>query len=103
MELKGWNVSEAASEIGLSEPYIHYLLSLVEAPNEIKQLVEEKKIDPSTAGEIIYRLKDKPEKAVEVVKKKDKKEKIGVFRILAYARPKGDKNLLSSLQASYCA
>jgi hypothetical protein len=40
---------------------------------------------------------------IPVNKKRDKKEKIGVFRILAYACPKGDKNLLSSLQASYCA
>jgi ParB/RepB/Spo0J family partition protein len=75
MEMKGWSVSEAASEIGLAERYLRTVLSLVEAPNEVKQLVEEKKIDPSTAGEITYKLKDKPDKVVEVVKKVAKAEK----------------------------
>jgi ParB-like chromosome segregation protein Spo0J len=51
MEIKGWNVPEAASEIGLAERYLRTVLSLVDALKEVKKLVEDKKIEPSTAGE----------------------------------------------------
>jgi ParB/RepB/Spo0J family partition protein len=74
IEMKGWSVSEAASEIGLAERYLRTLLSLVEAPKEVKELIEEKKIDISTAGEVVYTLKERPEKAVEVIKKVAKAE-----------------------------
>jgi hypothetical protein len=44
------------------------LLSLLKAPEPIKKLVEEKKLSPSDAGEIAYRLKDKPEKTIKIAK-----------------------------------
>jgi len=69
IELRGWNKTSAAEVLGISFTNISNLLALVEAPKEVKKLVEEKKISPSDAGEISYRLKDKPEKAVEVAKK----------------------------------
>jgi hypothetical protein len=47
MELKGWSAYSSSLSIGLSEQYIHTLLSLVEAPKEVKELIEEKKIDTS--------------------------------------------------------
>jgi ParB family chromosome partitioning protein len=50
MELKNWNEFLAARNLGINDQYIRTLLSLVEAPKEVKELVEEKKIDPSTAG-----------------------------------------------------
>jgi len=65
----------AATNLGINDHYLRTLLSLVEAPKEVKELIEEKKIDTSTAGEIAYRLKERPEKAVEVVKKVAKAEK----------------------------
>jgi ParB family chromosome partitioning protein len=75
MELKGWSIYEAASHLGITPRYLYYLLSLTEAPHKIKRLVEEKKIDPSTAGEITYLLKDKPEVAVKVARRVAKAEK----------------------------
>jgi len=47
MELKGWTQERCAAHLGISEITIHRLLSLLEAPKEIKQLVEEKKLSPS--------------------------------------------------------
>jgi ParB family chromosome partitioning protein len=74
IEMKGWNPSCAAQVLGVNEQYLRRLLSLIEAPKEVKELVEERKIDPSTAGEIVYSLKKKPEKIVEVAKKVVKAE-----------------------------
>jgi ParB/RepB/Spo0J family partition protein len=75
IEMKGCSILSAADNLGMGPTYLRYLLSLLEAPHEVKRLVEGGKIDPSTAGEIVYALKDKPEKAVEVVKKVAKAEK----------------------------
>jgi len=69
IELKNLTQKDAASLLSVSDTEIHRLLALIEAPEPIKKLVEEKKISPSDAGEISYRLKDKPEKAVEIAKK----------------------------------
>jgi hypothetical protein len=66
MKLKGWNEFVAATNLGINDHYLRTLLSLLEAPQKIKRLVEEEKIDPSTAGGIVYLLKDKPREAVEV-------------------------------------
>jgi len=52
IEMKSWSVSDAASEIGLAERYLRSLLSLVDAPEEVKELVEEEELPPSIAGEI---------------------------------------------------
>ena len=49
MEIKGWSATNAALVLGISLPYVQRLLSLVDAPKEVKKLVEEKKIPPSTA------------------------------------------------------
>jgi hypothetical protein len=35
MEMKGWSIYSCSKSIGLNEQYIHYLLSLLEAPKEI--------------------------------------------------------------------
>jgi len=35
---------------------MRYLLSLVDAPKEVKKFVEEEKLPPSVAGEIAYQL-----------------------------------------------
>ena len=75
MEIKGWSVYSCSKSIGLNEQYIHTLLSLVDAPKEVKKLVEEEKLPPSIAGEIAYRLKEQPEKMIQVVKKVAKAEK----------------------------
>jgi len=69
MEIRGWSEMLAASTLGISRIQIQRLLSLVDAPKEVKKLVEDKKIEPSTAGEIAYRLKEQPEKMIQVVKK----------------------------------
>jgi len=50
MEMKGWSVYSCSVSIGLSEQYIHTLLSLVDAPKEVKELVEEEELPPSIAG-----------------------------------------------------
>jgi ParB/RepB/Spo0J family partition protein len=69
MELGNYSVLEVSRNIGISNVTIEYLLSLLEAPHEVKQLVEERKLPPSIAGEIAYKLKDKPEAAVEVARR----------------------------------
>lgn len=69
MKLKGWNEYFAAKELGINEAYLRSLLALVEAPKEIKELVKEEKLSPSDAGELIYRMKDKPKEAVKIAKK----------------------------------
>ena len=51
MEMKGWNQMQAACNIGVSHTQIQYLLSLVDAPKEVKELVEEEDLPPSIAGE----------------------------------------------------
>jgi ParB/RepB/Spo0J family partition protein len=75
MELKKWNTSVAATNLGMSPSYLLHLLSLLEAPYEVKRIVEEGKLDTNTAAEITYLLKDKPEEAVEVVRKVAKAER----------------------------
>jgi len=52
MEIKGWNSMRAALTLGIDRKYLMTLLSLVDAPEEVKELVEEEEIDPSIAGEI---------------------------------------------------
>jgi len=75
MEMKGWNQLAAAANLGVGYTTIRYLLSLIEAPKEIKELVEEEELSPSTAGEIVYNLKSKPKEAIKVAKKVAKVEK----------------------------
>jgi hypothetical protein len=43
MELKGWSAYSCSLSIGLSEQYIHTLLSLVEAPKEVYETTLTKK------------------------------------------------------------
>ena len=69
MKLRGWNEFGAAQNLGITDKYLRSLLALVESPKEIQTLVKEEKITPSDAGEISYRLRDNPEKAVEIAKK----------------------------------
>ena len=69
MEMKGWSVLRAARNLGIHHKTLQHLLALVEAPEPIKKLVEENKLPPTDAGEIAYRLKDKPDKAVEIAKR----------------------------------
>ena len=52
MEIKGWNEVFAANNLGISRAQILRLLSLVDAPEEVKELVEEEDLPPSIAGEI---------------------------------------------------
>jgi len=52
IEIQKITQKAAAALVGISESEVHMLLSLVDAPKEVKKLVEEKKIEPSTAGEI---------------------------------------------------
>jgi hypothetical protein len=75
MEMKGKGVGWAAHLLGIDKKYLMTLLSLLEAPHEVKRLVEEKKLDPSTAGEIAYGLKDKHGVAVKVARKVAKAER----------------------------
>jgi len=56
MEIRGWSEVLVSSTLGISRIQIQRLLSLVEAPKEVKQLVEEEKLPPSIAGEIVYQL-----------------------------------------------
>ena len=55
MEIRGWNSMRAALTLGIDRKYLMTLLSLVDAPKEVKQLVEDKKIEPSTAGGIMQK------------------------------------------------
>jgi len=52
MEIKGWNSMRAALTLGIDRKYLMTLLSLVDAPEEVKELVEEEELPPSIAGEI---------------------------------------------------
>jgi len=52
MKMKNWNATNAALDLGISLPQVQRLLSLVDAPKEVKELVEEEKLPPSIAGEI---------------------------------------------------
>ena len=52
MEIKGWSEFTAAVNLGIHDYYLRSLLSLVDAPKEVKELVEEEKLLPSIAGEI---------------------------------------------------
>jgi len=56
MEIRGWSEMLAASTLGISRIQVQRLLSLVDAPKEVKKLVEEEKLPPSVAGEIAYQL-----------------------------------------------
>jgi DNA-binding MarR family transcriptional regulator len=47
MEMKKRNAFNAALNLGISHSEVLCLLALVEAPKEVKKLIEEKKIDPS--------------------------------------------------------
>jgi len=69
IEIQKITQKAAAALVGISESEVHMLLSLVDAPKEVKKLVEEEKLPPSIAGEIAYKLKDQPEKMIQVVKK----------------------------------
>jgi len=42
----------AALTLGIDRKYLMTLLSLVDAPKEVKELVEEEDLPPSIAGEI---------------------------------------------------
>jgi len=53
MEIRGWSEVLVSSTLGISRIQIQRLLSLVEAPKEVKKLVEEEKLPPSIAGEIV--------------------------------------------------
>jgi len=48
IEIKGWSGRLVSSQLGISHIQLQRLLSLVNAPKEVKQLVEDKKIEPST-------------------------------------------------------
>jgi len=52
IEIKGWNSMRAALTLGMDRKYLMTLLSLVDAPEEVKELVEEEELPPSIAGEI---------------------------------------------------
>jgi len=52
IEMKGWNSMRAALTLGIDRKYLMTLLSLVDAPKEVKELVEEEDLPPSIAGEI---------------------------------------------------
>jgi len=52
MEIRGWSEVLVSSTLGISRIQIQRLLSLVDAPKEVKKLVEDKKLPPSIAGEI---------------------------------------------------
>jgi len=52
IEMKGWNEFVAATNLGINDHYLRSLLSLVDAPEEVKELVEEEDLPPSIAGEI---------------------------------------------------
>ena len=52
MEIRGWSGRLVSSQLGISHIQVQRLLSLVDAPKEVKKLVEDKKIASSTAGEI---------------------------------------------------
>jgi len=75
MELGNYTIPQISQNVGLSHEEIRRLLSLLEAPPEVKQLVEERKLDANTAGEIVYSLKDKPEAAVEVAQRVARSER----------------------------
>jgi len=51
IEMKNWSDRAAAAHLGVSFTQVRYLLSLVDAPEEVKELVEEE-LPPSIAGEI---------------------------------------------------
>jgi len=51
MEIKGWSATNVTLVLGMSLPYVQRLLSLVDAPKEVKKLVEDKGIPQSIAGE----------------------------------------------------
>jgi transcriptional regulator with XRE-family HTH domain len=50
MELKGWSQLAAAANLGIAYTYLRYLLSLLEAPHEVKRLL--KKWNPFIAARI---------------------------------------------------
>jgi len=51
IQIKGWNEFLAARNLGISDQQARNLLSLVDAPEEVKELVEEKLLS-SIAEEI---------------------------------------------------
>jgi len=52
IEMKNWSDRAAAAHLAVSFTQVRYLLSLVDAPEEVKELVEEEDLPPSIAGEI---------------------------------------------------
>ena len=52
IEIKSWSELVAATNLGISRKQVEFLLSLVDAPKEVKELVEEEELPPSIAGEI---------------------------------------------------
>jgi len=51
IEIKGWNSMRAALTLGMDRKYLMTLLSLVDAPKEVKDFIEEKLLS-SIAEEI---------------------------------------------------
>lgn len=41
IEMKGWNEFEAAQNLGIADRYLRTLLSLIESPPEIQNLVKD--------------------------------------------------------------
>jgi len=52
IEIKRWGKEFACERLGIPKTTLYYLLSLVDAPEEVKELVEEEELPPSIAGEI---------------------------------------------------
>jgi ParB/RepB/Spo0J family partition protein len=65
-EMNGWNNAEVAGALGRTETEIGRILALNEAPQELKNLVMENKLDATNASLIAQRLRDIPEEAVKV-------------------------------------
>jgi ParB family transcriptional regulator, chromosome partitioning protein len=64
MQSTGWNASEAASRLGMSNATVTRLLCLLSLPEEIQRQVESGKLAPSTAYELTR--VDDPQKQAEL-------------------------------------
>lgn len=69
----GWTQAEVSRRIGVSANYVAKLLSLIEAPREIRKMVETGKVSATLAMDTIAK---KPEKALEVLRKAVDKAKV---------------------------
>lgn len=72
IDMKGWSERSAADHLGISKTYIHNLLALFEVPEEIKEMIKQKKITSSDAAELA---KLEPKEAVKIAKQSAKEEK----------------------------